>query len=110
MSTSPQEVEAAFQQMRDQFKPEKAKGMDSVIQFDLAGEEDINYWVHINDGDVEMHEGPAEEPDMTLIAKAQDFADVVYGRTNAMQAFMSNKLKVKGNMSLAMKLQSVFGL
>jgi len=110
MADSQQEINAAFDKMQQQFNPEKAKDVDATIQFNLSGEEDITYWVRIEGEDVEMHKGATEDPDMTLIAKSQDFADVVYGRSNAMQAFMSGKLKVKGNMGLAMKLQSIFGL
>jgi len=110
MSASQQDINAAFEKMQSQFKPEKAKDMDATIQFNLSGDENITYWVQIEGENVEMHEGATDDPDMTLIAKAQDFADVVYGHSNAMQAFMSGKLKVKGNMGLAMKLQSIFGL
>jgi putative sterol carrier protein len=36
-----------------------------------------------------------------------DFVDMVEGRLNGMNAFMSGKLKVEGDMSIAMKLQSI---
>lgn len=110
MAISQAEIDALFEKMRQKFDRDKAQGMDATIQFRLTGDESAEYWVRVQESDMEMGAGEAEEPRMTLFAKAEDFADVINGETNAMQAFMSGKLKVQGEMSLAMKLQSVFGL
>jgi putative sterol carrier protein len=45
--------------------------------------------------------------DCTLKVSLSDFVDMVEGRLNGMNAFMSGKLKVEGDMSIAMKLQSI---
>jgi len=45
---------------------------------------------------------------MTLTADAQDFKDVLLGRANGMQYFMLGKLKLAGDLNLAMKLTSMF--
>ena len=45
---------------------------------------------------------------MTLRAAADDWASVVNGQLNPMQAFMSGKLKIQGDMALALKLQPMF--
>lgn len=108
---SPQEVESVFQKMMQKFIPEKSVGMDAIIQFNLANEEgDTSYWVQIQNENVELNEGVNSEPQLTITANAEDYMQVVNGDTNAMQAFMSGKLKVDGQMALAMKLQSAFDL
>ena len=45
---------------------------------------------------------------MTLKANADDWFAVATGQTNAMQAFMTGKLKILGDMGLAMKIQTMF--
>lgn len=104
------DIAELFQIMEKKFNTEKAMGVDAIIQFNLTGDFEALYWVEIKDQNATLHEGQAESPKTTFIANAEDYANVVHGKTNAMQAFMQGKLKVKGDMGLAMKLQSIFGL
>ncbi|MGC9053156.1 MAG: SCP2 sterol-binding domain-containing protein [Candidatus Hydrogenedens sp.] len=41
---------------------------------------------------------------------ASDFLDLVAGKLNGQTAFLTGKLKIQGDMTLALKLQSVFNL
>jgi putative sterol carrier protein len=88
------------------FQPTQASGVNATIQFDLGGEGE--FYVIIKDGTVEANEGKADSPNMTLISTAEDYFNVATGKLNPMQAFMSGKIKVTGDMGLAMKLQSMF--
>jgi putative sterol carrier protein len=45
---------------------------------------------------------------MSLTADAQDFREVLLGKVNGMQYFMQGKLKLAGDLNLAMKLTSMF--
>ena len=90
------------------FKPETAEGVDAVIQYRLTGEEAGDYIVTIRDGKCTVKEGIAENPTMTMTADAKDFGDVLLGRANGMQYFMQGKLKLSGDLNLAMKLTSFF--
>ena len=52
----------------------------------------------------------ADEPaDVTLSADAETFKSIISGDTNPTSAFMTGKLKVDGDMGMAMKLASVLG-
>ncbi len=108
--TDTSEIMSLLEKMREQYSPEKAQTLDTVIQFNITDVNEAHYWLEVKGENLEIHEGQAEEPQMTLIATKGDFADMVYGRSKAMQAFMSGKLRVKGDMGLAMKLQTIFGL
>ncbi len=79
-----------------------------MIQYILLGEESGEFFITIRDGKCTTAEGKAEDPEMTLTANAQDFKDVLLGRVNGMQYFMQGKLKLSGDLNLAMKLTTVF--
>jgi putative sterol carrier protein len=96
------------QMMVSGFVPEKAEGVNAIIQFDLSGENGGQFYLNISNGSIESHEGIAESPKMTLKADADDYYNVATGKSNPMQAFMSGKIKIQGDMSLAMKMQSMF--
>lgn len=103
-----QEVADLFPTMVQRFIPSKAEGVNAVIQFNLSGDNGGLYWLSIADGTCQSGEGQAENPKMTLKASADDWYAVSTGKMNAMQAFMSGKLKIEGDMSIAMKLQTMF--
>lgn len=50
-----------------------------------------------------------DDTDVTLTADADTFEGILNGSVNPTAAFMTGKLKVDGNMGLAMKLSSVLG-
>ncbi|HVC75704.1 MAG TPA: SCP2 sterol-binding domain-containing protein [Candidatus Micrarchaeaceae archaeon] len=89
--------------------PEKAGATKATIQFDLSGEHAGKWWVKIHDGTAETGQGDApENANLTLLADSGDFVKIMTGQMDGMSAFMSQKLKVKGDMGLAVKLQSLF--
>jgi putative sterol carrier protein len=82
--------------------------VDTTLQYHLTGEEGGDWIVRIQDGQCSVAEGVAENPNMTLTADAQDYKNVILGTTNAMQAFMQGKLKLSGDLAMAMKLPNFF--
>lgn len=90
------------------FRPEVAEGVNVVIQYHLTGEEAGDYIIDIHDGACKVSEGVADSPAMTLTADGHDFADVLLGKANGMQYFMNGKLKLSGDLNLAMKLTTFF--
>ncbi len=90
------------------FLPEVAGDLDAVIQYRLTGEEAGDYVVTLHDGKCTVTEGEASNPTVTLSADGRDFADVLMGRANGLQYFMTGKLKLTGDLNLAMKLTSLF--
>ena len=90
------------------FKPEAAEGVNAVIQYRLTGEEGGDWIVTIQGGKCIVAEGLAENPKMTLTAEAKDLKDVLLGKANGMQYFMQGRLKLSGDLNLAMKLTSFF--
>ncbi|MCI0519903.1 MAG: SCP2 sterol-binding domain-containing protein [Chloroflexi bacterium] len=90
------------------FKPEVAEGVEAVIQYHLTGEEGGDWIITIHEGKCSVAEGQAENPKMTMTAEAKDFKDVLMGKANGMQYFMQGRLKLAGDLNLAMKLTTFF--
>ena len=75
---------------------------DNIVKFDF-GDQGV---VHLNGqtGEVSNEDGDA---DATISLSMDDFVAMAQGDLDPMQAFMMQKLKVSGDMSVAMKLQSI---
>lgn len=57
---------------------------------------------------IEVHTGAHASPNITMTMKESDYLDMVNGKLNGQAAFMTGKLKIAGDMGLALKLQSLF--
>ncbi len=102
------QVKEIFNAMPANLNADAAKGMNAVIQFNLTGDGGGNYYVTIKDGTCTVSEGSHQSPNMTMTMAAQDYVDMITGKLNGQMAFMSGKLKIAGDMGLAMKMQSLF--
>jgi putative sterol carrier protein len=108
MSATADAVKEIFNAMPGQLNADAAKGMNSVIQFNLTGDGGGEYHVVIKDGAASVNTGAHASPNMTMTMAAQDYVDMITGKLNGQMAFMSGKLKIAGDMGLAMKMQSLF--
>ena len=89
--------------------PEKAGSTNATIQFDLSGDGGGKWWVRIHDGKAESGKGdPGEPANLTLLADAHDWVKIMTGQLDGTAAFMQGKLKIKGDMGLAIKMQTLF--
>jgi putative sterol carrier protein len=104
----PLTVEQLMEKMPGAFIPEKAQGVDAVIQFKFTGAEPGDWVAAIKDGKVDVSRGTNPSPKMTLTADSSDYVKIFTGELDGMQAFMQGKLKLAGDLNLAMKLMQMF--
>jgi putative sterol carrier protein len=101
-------VKETFELMPTKFRADKAAGVNAVIQYEITGDQSGTWHAVIKDGTCIVNQGPAQSPNLTLTMAAQDWLDMIAGKLSGQMAFMSGKLKLKGDMGLAMKVGSLF--
>ncbi len=85
----------------------KLAGMTNSYLFDIEGE---GQWrVVVQDGKLDVSDGGGDAgADATITTSSEVFAQIVAGEQNPTTAYMTGKLKIKGDMGAAMKLQKLF--
>ena len=98
-------VQEFFEGLSSRVDPSRTAVMNNSFVFDIEG---AGTWtVKVADGSVNVVEG-AEDGDCTISTSEENFMKIVRGEQNPTTAYMSGKLKVKGDMGAAMKLQKLF--
>jgi putative sterol carrier protein len=105
---APTSAKQAFDMMPSRFNKEAAKGLNAVYQFDLSGDGGGKWHVIINNETCQVNEGPHASPSITISMTAQDYLDMLSGKLNGQMAFMTGKLRIAGDMGLALRMQSLF--
>ena len=109
MADAPTTAQQVFDAMPGRFKKDAAKGLNAVYQFDLSGDGGGKWHVLINNEQCEVKQGAHPSPSITISMTAQDYVDMTTGKLNGQVAFMSGKLRIAGDMGLALKMQTLFG-
>jgi putative sterol carrier protein len=94
-----------FEGLESRVDPSKIQGMTNSYLFDIEGE---GQWVvNVADGKLTVTEGGGDA-DATISTTSEVFDRISSGEQNPTTAYMTGKLKVKGDMGAAMKLQKLF--
>jgi putative sterol carrier protein len=101
----PETTQEFFANLASRADPSKTAGMTNSYVFDIEG---AGQWkVDVDDGTISVAEGGGDA-DVTISTSQETFEKIVAGEQNPTSAYMTGKLKIKGDMGAAMKLQKLF--
>ncbi len=87
--------------------PDLATNINATFQFNIEGDEGGSWTLDLTEAPGKVVEGTKEDADCTIIMTAEDFKAMIEKTANPMQLYMSQKLKVQGNLPLSLKLQEI---
>ena len=86
--------------------PEISAGVNATYLFEVSGDQGGQWHITLNGSGGKVQAGSFENPNFIMI-KDQDLVNLVEGKLNPQMAFMTGKLRVKGDIALALKLGSI---
>jgi putative sterol carrier protein len=97
-----------FKQLPSKLDPDAAEDLDAVYQFDLSGAHGGHYVVTIREGACQVKEGRHEDPHVILSMAGEDCVKVLKGELSGPAAAISGRIRISGDMGLAMQLRALF--
>lgn len=101
-------VNQMMNEIPDHFNPERAEGVSGVVQCVFSGEQASDWVIRIENQTCSVTEERINDADLTIRADAEDGIKILTGKMDAMRAYMLGKIKVFGDLSLGMKLTTLF--
>ena len=93
-------------QLPTRFKPDKANGIDTIIQVSLSGgQKEQNWVIIIKNQKLQVTEGTNSSASLSLRVSESDFMDMINGKLSAEKAFFTGRVRFNGDISLALKLR-----
>ncbi|KAM7092697.1 hydroxysteroid dehydrogenase-like protein 2 [Molossus nigricans] len=101
-------VEETFRIVKASLSDDIVKATQAVYQFELSGEDGGTWFLDLKNKGGNAGQGePSDQADVVMNMSADDFVKMFSGKLKPTLAFMSGKLKIKGNMALAIKLEKL---
>jgi len=104
-----QVLDGMFKAMQEHFLPEKAQGVDAVIQYVVADEgREYAYTLAIKEGECALKKGKAGNAKVTLSMDLVSFLKLMVGAAEGTTLFMTGKLGVSGDLFFSQRIASFF--
>lgn len=103
-------VTGLFDLIKGQLNEKVVQTTGAVFQFELSGDESGTWHLDLKSGSGAAGSGPSQETaDVVFKMDSKDFIKMFKGELKATSAFMTGKLKIKGDIGKAMKLEKLMG-
>lgn len=93
--------------MPAKFDASKTAGLEAIVQINLTGASSGNWIITVKDQKLDIKQGIHQSPTITVEMADTDYVDVVNGKLTVEKAFMSGKLKFKGNIMVGLRLKDI---
>ena len=105
---NPATIKAFFQTLPRALDRVAAEDLDAIFQFDLSGPQGGQYVLSIQHGTCLVEEGSHADPHVTLSMAGEDCLKVLSGQLSGPAIVMSGRLRISGDVGLAMQLKALF--
>ncbi|XP_053438417.1 hydroxysteroid dehydrogenase-like protein 2 [Nycticebus coucang] len=101
-------VEETFKIVKDSLSDDVVKATQAIYLFELSGEDGGIWFLDLKSKGGKVGYGePSDRVDVVMSMSTEDFVKMFSGKLKPTMAFMSGRLKIKGNMALAIKLEKL---
>ena len=104
-AVSVEEIWTQVEQITEE-NPEVINGLEGTFAFRIKSNEEKQYTIKLVNNEANITKSLDETADCLLTMSEKNFKKLIDGSLNAPTAFMTGKLKVKGNLGLALKLEN----
>ena len=101
-------VKDFFFSLPGKLDPDAAEDLDAVYQFELSGTQGGKFVMTVRDGVCQVTEGEHHDPHVILSMAGEDCVKVLNGQLSGPAAAMSGRIKISGDIGLALQLKSLF--
>ncbi|KAG0254466.1 hypothetical protein BG011_005768 [Mortierella polycephala] len=105
------QIDGHLQTLTEDERKDQVKKVKGIFQFNVKNNagQTATWTFDLKTGNGAMHKGAIAgvKPDITIDIKDDDFVALAEGKANGQKLFMSGKIKVKGAIMMATKLDSV---
>ena len=110
VATAANDVTPAMNALKSLITPDLVKSINGVYSFNITDASPADWYLDLKNEGGKLGSGAFDgKVDCSLIMNTDVFNKLTNGSLKASAAFMGGKLKLKGNMGLAMKLEKVMG-
>ncbi|XP_066507326.1 hydroxysteroid dehydrogenase-like protein 2 [Hoplias malabaricus] len=103
-------IDETFNMIQGILSPDLVGRTQGVYRFDLSGQNTGVWYIDLkNDAGSAGSGEPPVKADVEMSLDSDDFIKMFSGNLKPTMAFMSGKLKIKGDMSLAIKMEKILG-
>ncbi|HEY9090019.1 MAG TPA: SCP2 sterol-binding domain-containing protein [Anaerolineaceae bacterium] len=103
-------IQEVIESLPSLFRPEKAKGWNRVILFDLGGEEPSKWTLTIENGTAKVEEGQTKPPKLTILGNSEYVVQMFTGETPPMKLVNAKLLKMQGPMMDAIAFSGLWNI
>jgi long-chain acyl-CoA synthetase len=104
----PVPVAHLFEGMLERFIPEKSKGVDASVSYQITGGGGGEWTLTICDGKVALTREVLASPSVCIVASDRNYYDVATGKLDSVTAVVTGKMSVEGDVGFMAKFREMF--